>query len=115
ARRSRRSRCWRRRARDSAVRPYPCRKLFSAPTRPPHEIAGDVGEGGGSGEGHGQIELFAELAEDPGDAGFAVGREAPEDGAADEDGAGSQGQRLEDVGAAPHAAVEEDLDPVAGG
>ena len=39
--------------------------------------------------------------------------QAPEDRAADQDGAGAQGEGLEDVGAAADAAVDVDLDPVA--
>ena len=46
-------------------------------------------------------------------ARLAAAGQAPEERAADEDGAGAEGQRDEDVGAAADAAVHEDLDPVA--
>ena len=42
---------------------------------------------------------------------LAVDGEAPERGAADEDGAGAERERLDDVRAAPDAAVDEHLEP----
>ena len=45
--------------------------------------------------------------------GLAVGGEAPEVGAADHHGPGAERERLDDVAAAPDAAVEQDLDLVA--
>ena len=42
-------------------------------------------------------------------------RQPPQVGPADHHGAGAQGQRLDHVAAAPHAAVEQDLDLVADG
>ena len=46
-------------------------------------------------------------------AGLAVGRQAPEVRPADHHRAGAERQRLDDVAAAPDAAVEHDLDLVA--
>ena len=52
----------------------------------------------------------AQDLEHVGDAGLAVGGQAPEVGAADHHRAGAERERLDDVAAAADAAVEQDLD-----
>ena len=48
-------------------------------------------------------------------AGLPVGRQAPQVGAPDHDGAGAKGHRFDGVAASTHAAVEQHLDLVAHG
>ena len=52
------------------------------------------------------MKLFQDLL----DAAGAIGGQAPEDGAADEDGFCAEGEGLQDVAAAAEAAVDEDGD-----
>ena len=52
----------------------------------------------------------AEDVDGAGDAGVAAGGEAVGVGAADQDRAGAEAERLDDVAAAADAAVHEDLD-----
>ena len=61
------------------------------------------------------IEPAAQNVQDVLDAGLAVGRQAPQVGAADHHCAGAERDRLHDVAAAADAAVQQDLDVVADG
>jgi hypothetical protein len=60
-------------------------------------------------EGHRQIEIPEEAAQNLDDTLLAAESEAPDVGTAEQDGAGAERQRLERVGAAADAAVEEHL------
>ncbi len=61
-------------------------------------------------EAHGELELGREHPEDTLDAGLAEGGEAPERGAADEDGFSAERKGFQDIAAAADAAVHEDRD-----
>src|SRR5439155_7879 len=61
------------------------------------------------------VDAGAQDVEDVLDAGFSVGGEPPEVRPSDHDGPRAQRERLDDVTAAPDAAVEKHLDPVADG
>src|SRR6267142_1752528 len=56
-----------------------------------------------------RVDARAEDVAPVADASRAAGGQPPQAGAADHDGAGAKGERLDDVAAAPDAAVEEDL------
>ena len=71
-----------------------------------HEISLYLGDAVDAGEGHGHVELRPEQLEHLLNAPLPVAGQAPDDGAADEDHPGAQGQRLQDVRAQGHAAVE---------
>ena len=71
-----------------------------------HEISLYLGDAVDAGEGHGHVELRPEQLEHLLDAPLPVAGQTPDDGAADEDHPGAQGQRLQHVRAQGHAAVE---------
>ena len=58
-------------------------------------------------ESHGESQLVSEQRQRQPGASLAVVRQSPEHGPADEHHTGAERQRLEHVGAAPHAAVHE--------
>ena len=62
-----------------------------------------------------RVDAAAQDVEHVLDPGLAVGGESPQVGPPDHDGARSEGEGLDDVAAAPYAAVEQDLDLVADG
>src|SRR5262249_3308467 len=64
-------------------------------------------------QGHRQVEIGEGHLEDGFDSLPALEGEAPEIGAAEEDGVGTEGERLDDVAAGADAAVEEDGEVVA--
>ena len=68
----------------------------------------DLARPGQAAERHRQVELGEDHLQHRFDAGLAVERQAPDVGAAEADGVGAEGERLEHVGAAADAAVEED-------
>lgn len=61
-------------------------------------------------EAHGELELGGEHPEDTLDAGLSEGGKAPERGASDEDGFGTEGEGFQDIAAAADATVHEDRD-----
>ena len=65
-------------------------------------------------EGHAAFDLGAQELDDAVDAVGAVDGEAPEKGAADADGAGAEGQGLDDVAAAADAGIDVDLGAAGG-
>ena len=71
-----------------------------------HEISLYLGDAVDAREGHGHVELRPEQLEHLLDAPLPVAGQTPDDGAADEDHPGAQGQRLQHVRAQGHAAVE---------
>ena len=73
--------------------------------------ARELGRRAAADELKGELDLGAEQLEHPSGALLAVDGEPPEGRPADEDGPGAQGERLQDVGAAPDPAVDEHLDP----
>ena len=68
----------------------------------------DLVQTGASGERHGGAELLLEECEEMVDAAFASDRKREKKGLANPDGRGAQGERLDNVGASPHARVQED-------
>src|SRR5688572_27719736 len=62
--------------------------------------------GGGAAEGHGVVAFVAQQIQHSRDAALSAGAESPHDGTPDRDGARAERDRLDDVGAAPDAAVE---------
>ena len=71
-----------------------------------HEISLYLGDAVDAGEGHGHVELRPEQLEHLFNTFLPVVGQTPDDGAADEDHPGAQGQRLQHVRAQGHAAVE---------
>ena len=73
--------------------------------------ARDLGRRPAADELQGELDLGPQQLEHPRGALLAVDREPPERRPADEHGARAERERLDDVGAAPDAAVDEHLDP----
>src|SRR5580765_2484972 len=69
----------------------------------------DAGDSGPAAFGHGNFDYLAQNLENTDNASFAVDGESPKKWPADEDGLGPQGDCLDDIGAAPHTAIEVDF------
>ena len=92
----------------STRKPYH-RPVAVRASRPPDEAAVDPVHAGDTEQGHGAPEFRDQQAEQTVDTPLATGGQRIEIGAADGDGIRAQGQGLGDMGAAPHAAVHDDL------
>ena len=76
-------------------------------------VGAELVRAGVAAEGHRQVELGEDHLQHRLDARLSAERQAPDVGAAEADGVGAEGERLEHVGAAADAAVEEDRQLVA--
>src|SRR5215207_3877636 len=74
---------------------------------PDQRLARDLADRAAAGEAHGQLEVGDPVLEQLADARLAGEGEGVDVRAADQDGAGAQGDGLEDVGAAADAAVHQ--------
>src|SRR5262249_34166906 len=83
---------------------------YSPPSRPAHHRRHQLLDRGRAHLLHRGGGFRAQKLEHPLDAAWAEGAEAPDIGPPDADGVGADAQRLDDVGAAAEAAVDDDRD-----
>ena len=81
----------------------------------PEIVAAELADRGAAHQLHVALNLGAQQAEGPLDAGLAGRRQRIEIGAADADGLGTERQGLQHVRAALHAAVHQHVDAIADG
>src|SRR5947208_14189662 len=81
----------------------------SQPWRFDHHGGIDARNGGPAALSHGDLDLFAENVQDSNHALLTVHGESPKERTTDEDGPGPQRQGFHHVGAAPNAAIEQNL------